>query len=337
MNTSTLPPLVDRFGRHHTYLRISVVDRCNLRCAYCMPHEQMAWLPKNELLTREEIVRTAQVAVAMGVRKIRLTGGEPLLRTDLPAMIAELRALDGLESLALTTNALLLERHLPAIAPHLDAINISLDTLRPERFLRLTRRNALPPTLRALDAALDSGIREVKLNAVVMRGVNEDEIPDFVAMTQERPLAVRFIEFMPFAGNGWGAERMVPYREIIEHIERDYALEALPLGESYISRDYAVVNRATGVRHIGTVGVIASMTLPFCSGCSRLRLTAEGRIMPCLHAPLEFDLRALLRSGCNDNDIANFLLRALAAKPREHADGATLREQSEREMIRIGG
>lgn len=332
-----LTSFIDRFGRRHTYLRIAVVDRCNLRCAYCMPHEKMEWLPKGELLTSEEIVRTAQVAVAMGVRKIRVTGGEPLLRADLPELLEELRSIEGLETLAMTTNALLLERHLPRIAPLLDAMNISLDTLRSDRFLQLTRRDGLAPTLSALHAALDAGIPEVKLNAVAMRGVNEDEINDFVALTAERPLAVRFIEFMPFAGNDWGAERMVPHREIVERINQEYTLEALPLDGSYISRDYTVTNRKTGLKHRGTVGVIASMTLPFCSGCSRLRLTADGRIMPCLHAPLEFDLRTLLRSGGTDTEIADLLLHALDAKPREHADGATLREQSEREMIRIGG
>jgi len=337
MSTPDLPPLTDRFGRRHTYLRIAVVDRCNLRCAYCMPHEEMAWLPKRALLSREEIVRVARIAVTMGVRKIRVTGGEPLLRSDLPKLLADLRAIDGLERLAMTTNALLLERHLPTLAPLLDTLNISLDTLCPDRFLHLTRRNGLAPTLRALDAALDSNIPEVKLNVVVMRGVNEDEIPDFVALTATKPLAVRFIEFMPFAGNGWGEERVVPYREIIERIESNVLLEALPLEQSYISRNYVVKDRATGVPHRGTAGVIASMTLPFCAGCSRLRLTADGRIMPCLHAPLEFDLRRLLRMDCTDPEIARLLVASLDAKPREHADGATLRQQSEREMIRIGG
>lgn len=329
--------LVDRFGRRHTYLRISVTDRCNLRCSYCMPHEEMVWKERSEILSYEEIVRVAEVAVSMGVEKIRVTGGEPLVRSDIERLLNRLRAIEGLRSLALTTNAVLLARKLPAIRSSVDSINISLDTFRRDRFLSLTRRDNLEEVLAGIDAALASGYRNLKVNAVVMRGLNDDELLDFVAFTATRPIAVRFIEFMPFAGNQWSAAQCMPMAEMLEAIETRYDLEPIDPGPHPISRDFTIVDRDSGLRHEGSIGVIASMSTPFCDSCSRLRLTAEGMIMPCLHSPLEFDVRRAIRGGGDDQAIADVFLQALGAKPKEHPPAEELMAQSGRVMIQIGG
>ncbi|MDB5034188.1 MAG: molybdenum cofactor biosynthesis protein [Chlorobi bacterium] len=329
--------LIDRHGRKHTYLRISVTDRCNLRCAYCMPEEEMIWKRREEILSFEEIIRIAGVAVSMGVEKIRVTGGEPLVRSDIEDLLARLRAIPGLRSLALTTNAVLLKRKLPAIRASVDTINISLDTFSPERFRELTRRDALADVLEGIDAAIDAGFASIKLNAVILRGLNDDELLDFVNYAADRPIAVRFIEFMPFAGNAWNERHCVTMGEMLGRIEERFLLERIPDGPSPISRDYHVTDRQSGRRHAGTVGVIASMSQPFCDSCSRLRLTAEGKVMPCLHSPLEFDLRSILRSGGDDAAVAGLFLRALDAKPKEHPSAGELLEQSGRVMIQIGG
>ncbi len=329
--------LIDGFGRNHTYLRISVTDRCNLRCTYCMPEEQMRWKPRGEILTYEEILRTARVAVGLGIEKIRVTGGEPLVRADIEHLLGGLRAIDGLRSIALTTNALLLKRKLPAIRHSVDSLNISLDTFRPDRFRQLTRRDALGEVIAGIEAALDSGYRNIKLNMVVLRGVNDDEILDFVRYTAGRPIAVRFIEFMPFAGNSWNQMHCMTMNAMLDRIEEEFALERIPDGPSPISRDYRVTDRASGRLHTGTIGVIASMSQPFCDSCSRLRLTAEGMVMPCLHSPAEFDLRSVLRSGGDDDAIAGVFRQALAAKPMEHPPAEALLAQSGRVMIQIGG
>lgn len=329
--------LTDRFGRTHTYLRISVTDRCNLRCTYCMPEENMAWKRREEILSYEEIVRVAGVAVAMGVEKIRITGGEPLVRADIEHLLGELRAIPGLKSLALTTNAVLLQRKLEGVRRSVDSLNISIDTFRRDRFHQLTRRDALADVLGGIEGAIASGYDNIKLNVVVLRGVNDDEILDFARYTASRPVAVRFIEFMPFAGNDWSQMHCMPMSEILGRVEREFILERIPDGPSPISRDYRLTDRATGAPHRGTVGVIASMSQPFCDSCTRLRLTAEGMVMPCLHSPLEFDLRAVLRSGGTDEDIAQVFLDALGAKPMEHPPADQLLAQTNRVMIQIGG
>ncbi|MBS1913692.1 MAG: GTP 3',8-cyclase MoaA [Bacteroidetes bacterium] len=329
--------LIDRYGRRHTYLRISVTDRCNLRCTYCMPQEEMAWKRREEILSYEEIIRVARVAAGMGIEKVRITGGEPLVRTDIERLLTGLRSIPGLRTIGLTTNAVLLKRKLPVIRESVDNLNISLDTFHRHRFIELTRRDALPDVLDGIEAALDAGYRNIKLNAVVIRGVNDDELCDFVQYTASRPVAVRFIEFMPFAGNSWNDAQCMPMNDMLNVIERDFELTRLPDDPSPISRDFAVMNRSTGLRHAGTVGVIASMSQPFCSSCSRLRLTAEGKVMPCLHSPLEFDLRAPLRSGADDAALARVFMDAVGAKPKEHPDAHEMLGQLNRVMIQIGG
>lgn len=302
-----------------------------------MPEEDVAWKRKEEILTYEEIIRVAKVAVAMGVSKIRITGGEPLVRNDIEHLLVGLRALPGLETVALTTNAVLLKRKLSTIRATVDQLNISLDTFRPDRFEQLTRRALLSDVLEGIDAAIASGYGNLKINVVVMRGYNDDEIVDFARFVADRPVAVRFIEFMPFAGNGWTEEHCVPMAEILTRIEREYLLERIPDGPSPISRDYHLRERSTNRPLQGTVGVIASMSVPFCDSCSRLRLTAEGAIMPCLHSPLEFDLRHVLRNGCEDDGIERLFLEAVGAKPKEHPGAEELIGQAKRVMIQIGG
>jgi cyclic pyranopterin phosphate synthase len=297
-----------------------------------MPEEDVAWKPRQEILSFEEILRAAAVAVGMGIRKIRVTGGEPLLRSNVESLLADMRAIPGLTSLGVTTNGVLLSRKLPLIRSSVDHLNISLDTFRSDRF-----RDLLDDVLAGIEDALAAGYRDLKINAVVMRGINDDEILDFVRFVAERPVAVRFIEFMPFAGNGWSDEHVVPMQEILSRIEADYELERIPDGPSPISRDYRLTERSGGRRLLGSVGVIASMSQPFCDSCSRLRLTAEGMIMPCLHSPLEFDLRALLRSGGSDHDIRDLFLEAVGSKPKEHPGPDELIDQARRVMIQIGG
>ncbi|MBX7217356.1 MAG: GTP 3',8-cyclase MoaA [Candidatus Kapabacteria bacterium] len=329
--------LIDRYNRQHTYLRISVTDRCNLRCAYCMPVENMVWRKPEEILSFEEILRVARVAVGMGVEKIRVTGGEPLVRSGIEQLLVRLKQIPGLRTLAVTTNGVLLRRTLPAIRHAVDSFNISLDTFRPDRFRQLTRRDALHDTLDGIDAALQAGYRNLKINAVVMRGVNDDELLEFAEFTAQRPVAVRFIEFMPFAGNQWTLDKCVPMAEILERLEAGYHLSRIPDEASPISRDYQLRSRATGHQHLGTVGVIASMTQPFCSSCSRIRLTAEGKVMPCLHSPMEFDLQAVMRGGGDDAAIESLLLQAVGAKPKEHLPAEDLAGHGVRVMIQIGG
>ncbi len=329
--------LIDRFGRRHTYLRISVTDRCNLRCLYCMPEENILWKRREELLTFEEIERVARIAVEAGIRKIRLTGGEPFARAGIEGLIARIRPLPGLETLAVTTNAVLLGQKLPAVRPFIDAFNISLDTFRRERFTELTGRDKLTEVIEGIEAVLEAGYENLKINAVIMAGINDDELLDFARFTEEHPVAVRFIEFMPFAGNAWSDGKFVPMASMLEEIGKEYRLEKIPEKHSPISRDFQLVRKRDGRLNRGSVGVIASMSAPFCESCSRLRLTAEGKIMPCLHSPLEFDLREALRSGGSDRDILDIFLQALSEKPEEHPPADELLAQNGRVMIQIGG
>jgi cyclic pyranopterin phosphate synthase len=302
-----------------------------------MPEEEMLWKRREEILNFEEIVRVARVGVAMGIEKIRVTGGEPLVRSDIELLLAELRAIPGLGSLALTTNAVLLKRKLPKLQGIVDSLNISLDTFRPDRFRDLTRRDIFHEVIDGIEAAIEAGFAGVKLNAVVLKGFNDDELIDFARFTADRPVAVRFIEFMPFAGNHWTPEHCMTMTEILARIEEEFILERIPDGASPVSRDYRVTDRASGRRHAGTIGVIASMSQPFCDSCSRLRLTAEGKVMPCLHSPLEFDLRRVLREGGSDREIAELFLQALGQKPKEHPSAQELIAQASRGMIQIGG
>jgi cyclic pyranopterin phosphate synthase len=338
--------LFDRYGRSHTYLRISVIEKCNLRCRYCMPEEGVPLLPKDELLSFEEIERLASLFVRLGVRKIRMTGGEPLVRRgidDLVARLGRLKAL-GLRRLAMTSNALLLRDHVVALrAGGLDAVNLSLDTLQPERFRAITLRDGCEETIAAIRAAAEAGFDKVKVNAVVMAGVNDDEIVALAReFAREHPIDVRYIEYMPFEGNHWGETlRMFPAESIRARLEEELVLESLGLDET------AVMYKARekdGRAFRGRIGIISSMTEPFCASCNRTRLTADGHFRWCLLDEGELDLRGPMRAGATDTELAALIERGLSRKKPGHAPAEELLSVQKaagplgaRSMIRIGG
>lgn len=328
--------LVDRFGRVHRDLRISLTDRCSLRCTYCMPAEGVPWLPGSTLLTTPELVRIAGVAVAHGVTEIRLTGGEPLLRPDVVDVVAAMAALDGPEGspeISLTTNAL----RLPALAaPLADAglarVNISIDTLQRERFRDLTRRDRLTDTLAGIAAADAAGFRPIKLNAVAMRGVNDDELVDLVRYAVDRGYEMRFIEQMPLdAGHTWARRTMVTGTEILERLAEAFTLTEIP------GRGSAPAERWLVDGGPSTVGVIRSVSAPFCGACDRVRLTADGQLRSCLFARTETDLRTILRDGGSDADLETAIRACLAGKQPGHGIDDPTFLQPDRPMSAIGG
>jgi cyclic pyranopterin phosphate synthase len=324
-------PLVDGFGRVHRDLRISVTDRCNFRCTYCMPEEGMTWLPRTELLTFEEITRVATVMVErFGVDSIRITGGEPTVRAHLPTLVEMLARLPV--DLALTTNGATLR----AVAADLAAaglrrINVSCDSLRHDRFEQITKRDLLDKVLDGIDAALDAGLSPVKVNAVLMRGVNDDEILDFARFGRERGVVVRFIEYMPLDAQGaWDNQTVVTYDEILRTIDDTFPLEEVPNGSAPAER---FRYRDGG----GEIGIVASVTRSFCDRCDRVRLTAEGAFRNCLFAVDEFDLRSLLRSGADEDALADLIARAVGAKWAGHAINQVHFIRPNRSMSQIGG
>ena len=333
-STTVFSPLMDRLGRVHTDLRVSLTDRCNLRCSYCMPEEGLAWLPKPELLTDDELVRLVGLATArLGIRTVRLTGGEPLLRRGLPGLIARLTALPGPPELSITTNGIGLARSAAALREAgLRRVNVSLDTLRPERFARITRRDRLPDVLLGLAAAQAAGLAPVKINAVPVRGVNDDEIADLAAFAVEHGYRMRFIESMPLDAQGaWDRARMVSADEILERLGERFELEPLPRQGNAPAEEWRVVGTEAAI------GVIASVTRPFCGGCDRVRLTADGQLRNCLFAATESDLRALLRGGADDDTIEAAWRASVAGKGPGHAINSADFRQPERPMSAIGG
>ncbi|MCY4172108.1 MAG: GTP 3',8-cyclase MoaA [Bacteroidetes bacterium] len=324
--------LVDGFGRNHTYLRISLIEQCNLRCKYCMPDDGIEWTPDENLLTDQEIIRLARLFVNQGVTKIRLTGGEPLLRPGIATIAEELGAMSKLKTLAITTNALLLKRNLHKLhSAGLNLINISLDSLQRKRFIEITRRDALDCVLEAIDSVLDYGFNPLKINCVVMRGINDDEIPDFVKLTIDRKIEVRFIEFMPFDGNQWNESQLVPYHEILDRIRQTYTLDKLSYGMSETAKLYKVRGAS------GHIGLITSMTDHFCSDCNRLRITADGHLKVCLFGRNEVNLRNALRDGAKDEDLLSLINDAVGAKHAKHAGMHLIANSKNRPMIAIGG
>lgn len=323
--------LVDGFGRVHRDLRISVTDRCSFRCLYCMPEEGMPWLPREEVLTFEEIERVARVLVErFGFDSMRLTGGEPTVRAHLPVLVRKLAAL-GVD-LAMTTNGAtlaLLANDL--VEAGLQRINVSLDSLRRDRFVELTRRDALGSVLDGIDAAVTAGLDPVKVNVVLMRGINDDEVVDFAAFGRERGVQVRFIEFMPLDADGeWSRERVVGRDEIVGAIDAVFPLEA-------VGRDHEPAERFRYRDGGGEIGVIPSVTDAFCATCDRVRLTAEGGLRSCLFALEEHDLRALLRGDATDDDLAAAVEATVAAKWAGHGIGRIDFIRPARSMSQIGG
>jgi GTP 3',8-cyclase len=328
--------LTDSYGRVATDLRVSLTDRCNLRCSYCMPPEGLDWLPAPEVLTGDEIVRLIAIGVAsLGITEVRFTGGEPLLRRDLASIIAATAALAPRPEISLTTNGIGLERRAATlVAAGLDRINVSLDTLRPEVFRKLTHRDRLADVLAGLAAAAAAGLAPVKLNAVLMRDLNEDEAPELLAYCLERGYELRFIEQMPLdAQHGWKRTEMVTAAEIFETLSRRFSLS----GDSERVRGAAPAETFLVNGGPGRVGVIASVTRPFCGACDRVRLTADGQVRNCLFARTESDLRALLRAGAADAEIAARWRAAVAVKLPGHGINDATFLQPDRPMSAIGG
>jgi molybdenum cofactor biosynthesis protein A len=330
---SSSASLVDNFARRHTYLRISVTDRCNLRCRYCRPHEDSAYRPNDALLTFDEIIRVATVFTKMGVSKVRLTGGEPLVRKDLPLLVERLVRLSGIQTVGMTTNGVLLKQY-AADLKHagLHALNISLDTLRPERFFAMARRDEFDRVFEAILTVLDLGFSPLKLNVVVIKGVNDDELLDFVHLAKDRPFNIRFIEYMPFNSNRWSEAGFISYGEMHRVISDIHEMVPVSHADAHaVSKDFEIPG------YKGTVSFISSMSEHFCGACNRIRLTAEGAVKPCLFSPAETNLRSILRESGSDGELEEAIRTAVEGKWISHPPVDILRGMINRSMIRIGG
>lgn len=328
--------LTDTFGRKHNYLRISLIEKCNLRCTYCMPADGIALSPKASLMTADEIFAIAQVFVKNGVDKIRLTGGEPLLRKDFPEIIAQLSQLNT--EISITTNGILIDKHLEVLKQYnIKKINLSLDTLVPEKFQTITLRNQFEKVIDNLHLLLNQEFK-IKVNVVLIKGFNDNEIIDFIKLTQFLPISIRFIEFMPFAGNDWDRSKMVSQQEILEQLPLhflDSEIEKLEDEKNFTAREFKIKN------YLGSFGIISSITNPFCDGCNRIRLTANGRIKNCLFSNSETDLLTPYRNGESLEDLIAFALqnKKKIRSGMETIDAVNnpVLNQDNRSMIAIGG
>ncbi len=323
----------DQYGRVVTYLRVSVTDRCNLRCRYCMPLEGVRFKDLDDVLTWDEILRVVRTAATLGIRRIRVTGGEPTTRPGLVDFVREVAATPGIEDVSMTTNGMLFADMADDLrAAGLKRVNISLDSLVPERFRHLTHYGDFDAVWRSVEAALAVGLDPVKLNCVALRGENDDEIADFVELTRERPLHVRFIELMPLGtSHPWTRERLFSAEEIRERIAERFEIVPDELEGGGPAKYYRVPG------FTGTVGVITAMTENFCHNCNRVRLTADGELQPCLGSLLAMDLRGPLRSGIADDELRRLLAKGIRAKPEKHLMDEYLEETAGRRMWTIGG
>ena len=328
-------PITDQFNRVHDYLRISLTERCNLRCFYCMPAEGILLRPRAEFMTTEEVVKMAKIFVSLGVKKIRLTGGEPLVRKDAREIITELSKLPI--ELAISTNGILVDEYIDTFKScGLKSINVSLDSLKEEKFNSITRRNDFDKVISNIDLLLKNKFH-VKINTVVIKGVNDDEICDLVEWTKDKNVHVRFIEFMPFEGNKWDWSKGISFKEIMTKMENRYGADVMKLedGKNDTAKNYAIRN------HIGTFAVISSVTNPFCDTCNRMRLTADGKIKNCLFSGSETDLLSAMRKG---EDIVPLILESIWNKKKVRGGMNTFEDlsnpdlnQKNRSMISIGG
>lgn len=326
--------LIDQFGRAHEYLRISVTERCNLRCRYCMPAKGITLVPREEILTFAEIIMLAEIFVGLGIRKIRITGGEPLVRKGIEELCETLAQIPGLQTLALSTNGVLLEEKVSALKnAGVQQVNISLDSLRPERFRQITLRGDFEAVLRGIESTLHVGFSSVKVNTVVMKGFNDDELLDFVEFAQALSLNVRFIEYMPFWGNGWSDVKFLPYHAMKEIIESKYTL--IPVQRNGTIQGPAKEFQVEGSNAI--IGFITTISEHFCSTCNRLRLTADGKLRNCLFAREDFDLKRLLRAGANKDVIEEVIRAAVILKWKKHPETDELLAAQNRPMVVIGG
>jgi len=328
-------PLLDTFGRRHNNLRISVTDRCNIRCFYCMPAENVRFAPRSEILTFEEIERFVRVVARLGVNKLRLTGGEPLVRADMPRLVAMLAAVPGIDDIAMTTNGILLAEHAQALKDAgLDRLNISLDALNPETFKQITRREGFERVLEGIFAAQRAGFSKIKLNAVAIRGITEEEVVPFGHFARRHDLEVRFIEFMPLdADDAWQNDQVLPGEQIRAILEAEIGpLEPLPRDDpSQPATDYIFADGR------GRIGFINPVTQPFCHECNRLRITAEGKVRNCLFSTVEWDARAILRGGGSDEELADLVRDCVRAKKAGHGINSDEFVRPERAMYQIGG
>ena len=322
--------ILDSFGRSIDYLRISVTDRCNLRCLYCMPPEGVPQISHDEILSYEEIQTVVKAAAELGVNKIRLTGGEPFVRAELPKLIKMLSRIEGVRELSLTTNGTLLQNYaLELKQAGLSRVNVSLDTLRTDRFQRITRLGGLKDVLEGIEAAKEASLQPIKINTVVLRGINDDEVLDFARMTYDAGWHIRFIELMPFKG----AAEFVPSTELRQHISLLGELEpCVFMTGNGPARHY----RLAGAR--GTLGFISPLSdFSFCSHCNRMRLTPDGKLRPCLSGEDEIDLRMSLRNNASTEELKLLILKAIASKPERHHLGRGNAKLMKRRMSQIGG
>lgn len=324
-----IPQLIDKFGRKHTYLRISLTDACNLRCSYCMPNEKILVTPSSKMMQVDEIVAIAKVFVAMGITKIRLTGGEPLLRKDAKKIIENLAKLPV--ELAISTNAILVDQYIETFKnANLNSVNVSLDSLDEEQFFVLTKRRNFDQVMSNIQLLIANNFH-LKINIVVLRGINEKSILDFVRMTKENNIEVRFIEFMPFQGNSWKIDDVVSYKEMLDLIETQFEIERTADSLNDTAKHYRVL----GFK--GKFAFITTITKPFCDSCNRLRLTADGKMKNCLFSTDEMDLLSALRSG---EELYPLILDNMATKKKERGgrfeNNLELMDEN-RSMIKIGG
>jgi cyclic pyranopterin phosphate synthase len=330
----------DTFGRKIDYLRVSITDRCNLRCIYCMAPEGLRPFKHKDILSYEEIVRIAKIATSLGVRKIRITGGEPLARKNITYLISSLRAINGIENISLTTNGVLLERFADEIArAGLNRVNVSLDSLRPDRYAEITRGGSVNVVLRGIERAEKVGLKPVKINMVAIRCFNDDEIEDFARMTLKKSYQVRFIEFMPIgAKEMWSPEKYIPIDEIKSIVGRIGTLTPVKIRKSLNQTIGAGPARYFRFEDApGVVGFINAVSHQFCSECNRIRLTADGKLRPCLFSETEIDLKTPLRSGAPDEEIEKLICLSIKVKPEKHDIGCRDGTAFLRPMSRIGG
>jgi cyclic pyranopterin phosphate synthase len=329
-------PLIDQFSRRVSYIRISVTDRCNLRCQYCMPEQGVPLRPKPEILTYEELLRLGRILASLGFVKFRITGGEPLVRHDLVPFLAEFSKIDGVRELVMSTNGVLLGRHAEGLArAGVQRLNISLDTLRPETFTRLQRRDELRRTLEGIEAARAQPFRKIKINSVIIRGVNDGEIPALAAWALERGLEIRFIEFMPTALHGeWREDRVVPAAEMQERLRAawpDLTRLEEPNGSGGPSRVWTYAGGS------GRVGFISAVSETFCQACNRVRLTSDGNLRGCLFADGQRSLRDAMRAGATDAEVTEIIRGVVWHKPKSHRIGERDFEYVSLGMSELGG
>lgn len=340
--------LVDTFGRLHTNLRISVTDRCNFRCRYCMPEAGTQWMNKQELLTFEETAHLVHVFVELGITKIRLTGGEPLMRTDLHILVEKIARVAGIQDIALTTNGYFLaEQALDLVKAGLKRINVSMDSLDPKTFSQMVRRDYLHKVWEGLDVVEKLPIRPIKINVVMIRGVNDNEVESFARLARTKPFVIRFIEFMPIgADDGWAIDKVVPTHEIIERINamgpklvptRQPSKDSAAETTSDLRKVREPADRYKFEDGLGEIGFISSVTEPFCNSCNRVRITSDGKLRTCLFALHEADLKSLLRGGATDDAIKDVIVGAVRQKGEGHLINRPGFVRPERTMSQIGG